>query len=129
MGCEIYIYISVGVWLIGLIVLFVALLTKFTFGSWTADNPNPYANETFAMPPGVLRGILTLTLLFLIVILEAVRLSQCVAIPDNFSDLYTAFQMMLAFYFGSKVMNQITDNDRRKSENMANAISGQGQAG
>jgi hypothetical protein len=122
-------YLVVG-WLFGMTILFVILLKKYTFGNWTPENPNPYVTETFSMPRGVFRGMLTMSLLFIVMLLEVVNLNfpiqtkegQLLLVGDGlflpeerYKELMVAFQMMLAFYFGSKVMHHITKADERKS--------------
>jgi hypothetical protein len=94
------------------------LLRKYTFGKWTKETPNPYAGETFDMPRGVFRGTLTLSLLFIVVILELVNV-RIIGFEDEIKELMVAFQMMIAFYFGSKVMHHMTSTDRKKTEVIA----------
>jgi len=121
-------------WFGFIFILFVALLIRYTFGvGFTAENPNPYRTETFAMPRGVFRGIITLSLLFVVILLEVIDLGlpvmtnvgqlivhqagDKVLFPfERHHDLMMAFQMMLAFYFGSKVMHHVTKADERKAE-------------
>jgi len=115
------VYVPVLLWLIGVIILFIHLLKKYTFGNWNEENPNPYQNETFGMPRGVMRGILTLSLLFVVMLLEVVAL-QVTAVEQYIDELLVGFQMMLAFYFGAKVMHHVTKADERKSKEMSAAI-------
>jgi len=68
------VFAGVGAWLLVMTLVFVGLLWKYTFGKWTADNPNPYAKETFAMPRGVFRGMLTLSLLYIFMLFEVANL-------------------------------------------------------
>lgn len=107
------VFAGVGAWLLVMTVVFVKLLGKYTFGKWTADNPNPYAKETFAMPRGVFRGMLTLSLLYVVVLFEVANI-QTTGLEMKIEQLLVAFQMMIAFYFGSKVMHHITKADERK---------------
>jgi len=87
---------------------------------WTLDpeNPNPYVGETFDMPRGVFRGTLTLSLLFIVIILELVNV-RIIGFEEEISGLMVAFQMMIAFYFGSKVLHHMTSTDRKKTEVIA----------
>lgn len=112
----VYITVSVTVllWVIGIAVVFYKLLRKYTFGKWTKANPNPYETETFGMPRGTFRGILTLSLLFIVMLLEVVNLAMT-GLETKIDQLLVAFQMMLAFYFGSKVMHHVTSADRTKT--------------
>ncbi len=106
-------------WL-GLVLAFlVVLFIKYTFGNWSSENPNPYQDETFGMPRGTFRGILTLTLVFVTVVLELVNV-RIVGFETEMTEFMYAFQMMIAFYFGSKVMHHMTSADKKK----AFAISG-----
>jgi hypothetical protein len=43
---------------------------------------------------------------------------------DGFHEFIVAFQMMVAFYFGSKVMHHITSTERQKTQFIAEAQSG-----
>lgn len=108
------VYIPLLVWL-GLVVIFLIILArKYTFGKWTPENPNPYKNETLGMPRGTMRGVITLTLLVLVALLEVQSLIHP-EIEKVIDKLLVAFQMMLAFYFGSKAMHHVTAADERKT--------------
>jgi len=109
------VFAPIGIWLLIVLTFFVMLLKKYTFGTWSKENPNPYVGETFDMPRGVFRGILTLTLLFMVVIFELVNV-RIIGFENEIHELMIAFQMMIAFYFGSKVMHHITSTDRKKAE-------------
>lgn len=109
------IYLPVIIWLVLVLILLVLLLKRFTFGKWSKDVPNPHYGESMGLPRGTFRSILTLTLLFVSVILELVSV-HTVGFEDNVSEFLTAFQMMIAFYFGSKVMHHITSADKKKAE-------------
>lgn len=108
------VYGLVVVWLVFMCIVFGILLKKFTFGDWSEEHPNPYQKETFGMPRGVLRGFLTLSLLVIVMLLEIVNLVT-EGLEGKIDQLLVAFQMMLAFYFGSKVMHHITSADERKN--------------
>ncbi len=109
------------VWMAGVILLFVLLLRKFTFGKWDDDKQNPHYGETLAIPRGFFRGILTLSLLFFVILFY---------IGDFYFDygagkldeLTTAFEMMLAFYFGAKVMHHLASNDKNKTKALVEAM-------
>ncbi len=116
------VYIPIFVWLVVVLVFFVILLKKYTFGNWSEENPNPYSGETFDMPRGVFRGTLTLTLVFIVTILELVNV-RVVGFEDEIHELMVAFQMMIAFYFGSKVMHHMSSTDRKKTEAIARSSS------
>jgi hypothetical protein len=114
------VFVPIMVWLVIVLVFFIMLLRKYTFGNWTKENPNPYSGETFDMPRGVFRGTLTLSLLFIVVILELVNV-RIIGFEQEIDGLMVAFQMMIAFYFGSKVMHHMTSTDRKKTEVLAEA--------
>ncbi len=109
------VYLPISIWLIVVLAFFILLMKKYTFGNWSIENPNPYEGETFDMPRGIFRGTLTLTLLFVVVILELVNV-RITGFEEEIHELMVAFQMMLAFYFGSKVMHHMTSTDRKKTE-------------
>ena len=109
--------LPIFLWL-GLILGFlIFLFIKYTFGNWSEENKNPYQNETFGMPRGTFRGILTLTLLFITIILELVNV-RIVGFEGEIHEFMVAFQMMIAFYFGSKVMHHVTSADRDKTKHI-----------
>ena len=109
------VYAPIAVWLLLVLTFFVLLLKKYTFGNWTPEHPNPYAGETFNMPRGVFRGILTLTLLFVTIIIEITNV-KIIGLETEISQLMVAFQMMIAFYFGSKVMHHIASVEKSKTQ-------------
>jgi len=109
------VFLPIGLWLVIVLTFFILLLKKYTFGDWSEEKPNPYAGETFDMPRGIFRGTLTLTLLFVVVILELVNV-RIIGFEDEIHEFMVAFQMMLAFYFGSKVMHHMAATDRKKTE-------------
>ena len=119
-------------WIVIIVILFVFMLIKYTFRKWPADNPNPYEKETLAMPRGVFRGILTLSVLFIVMVLEInslqfspndLEVAGQIFIPeDRFREMMVAFQMVIAFYFGSKVMHHMTSAQRDMVETRADAV-------
>lgn len=109
------VYLPIAVWLLLVLIFFILLLRKYTFGNWTPENPNPYMGETFDMPRGVFRGTLTLTLLFVVIIIELTNV-RIIGLEEEVHELMVAFQMMIAFYFGSKVMHHITSVEKSKTK-------------
>jgi len=107
-------YLPVMIWLVAVIILMIVLISKYTLGKWTVDNPNPYAKSTLGMPEGVFRGIITMTLLYVVVIFETVNIKDA-GFEARANMLLVSFQMMIAFYFGSKVVNQFSSGDGKKS--------------
>ena len=112
--------LPIFLWLGLLLGFFIFLFTKYTFGKWTEENQNPYKDETFGMPRGTFRGTLTLTLVFIVTVLELVNV-RVVGFETEIHELMVAFQMMIAFYFGSKVMHHITASDKKKAYAYANS--------
>lgn len=108
-------YLPVIIWIVIIVVLTAALVLKFPFGNWTKDNPNPYSGETLSLPRGYFRAVLTMTLLLVTIIFEMANLYSGAESEMNMYEWLMAFQMMVAFYFGSKVMHHITSADRSKA--------------
>lgn len=110
------VYLPVLVWFILLAVVFGILLYKYPFGSkWTKSNMNPYSNETFAMPRGIMRALITLSLLFVVLLVQVVYLNTA-EIDKKIHDLMLAFQMMLAFYFGDKALGQLSIGKKQSDQ-------------
>lgn len=114
------IYLPVMVWMIISVVFIVIMFRKYTFGDWTVDNPNPCDGETFNMPRGTIRGVLTMSLLFITVVIELAN-ARIVGFEQEFPEFMAAFQMMVAFYFGAKVMHHINAVDKSKTKSLAEA--------
>lgn len=112
-------------WLFLILAFFIILFVKYTFGNWSSENPNPYQDETFGMPRGTFRGTLTLTLVYVTVILELVNV-RIVGFEAEIHEFMVAFQMMLAFYFGAKVMHHVTASDKKKAYAVAGDPTQQG---
>ncbi len=118
-------YIPVLVWTVLLVILFIYLLRRFTFGKWT-NRPNPYHSETLGMPRGVIRAVLSVSLLFFVLLFESFALIFDF-LESRTEQLFTAFQLMMAFYFGGKVMHHLSSTDKKKNRDVADAVK-QGQA-
>jgi hypothetical protein len=79
---------------------------------------NPYLNETFGLPKGTVRGIISLTILVLALLMIYISIFA----QDNFFEskdlefVKDAFLMMIAFYFGSKAVDvyQASEKTKRK---------------
>ena len=115
-----WVFIPILVWFILLAVVFVLLLAKFTFNH---KRPNPYEQETFAMPRGVFRGFLTLSVLFVVLVLEAANVGllrgdaiRWSRFQEALQPLLTAFQMILSFYFGGKILGHLAEVDKDRSK-------------
>ncbi len=114
------IYMPVMVWLVISTIFIVVMFKKYTFGDWTKENPNPNEGETFNMPRGTIRGILTMSLLFITVVIELANV-RVIGLEEEFSEFLAAFQMMVAFYFGAKVMHHISSVDKSKTKAISEA--------
>lgn len=101
-------------WLVVMTWYITLLLKRFTFADWSKKE-NPYKDETLGLPCGTLRGVLTLTLLIVVVILVITSLIVT-PLRGEFDSLMDAFQVMLAFYFGSKIMEHMTNSDKKKTQ-------------
>ncbi len=112
---ELIVIWSFIIWMTGVVVLFVLLLKKYTFGKWNDENPNPHFGETMAIPRGFFRGTLTLSLLFFVILFYIGDLYFDYG-SGKLDELTTAFEMMLAFYFGAKVMHHLASNDKNKTK-------------
>ena len=112
----------VGLWMALMLAMFIFLFFKFTIANWTTENPNPYQTETMGMPRGTFRGALTLTLLYITVIFELVNV-RVIGFEQEFREFLIAFQMMIGFYFGAKVMHHITSSDKKKAVAFAESSS------
>lgn len=107
------------VWFILMGALFIVLLRRYPLGNqWRS---NPFEKETFGLPRGTLRGILTLSLLFSAVVFQIYAL---IYLEDDakIAHFMTAFELMLAFYFGSKVMHHLSSTDKYKTREIASAV-------
>lgn len=113
----------VGLWMALMLAMFVYLFFKFTIANWTTENPNPYQTETMGLPRGTFRGALTLTLLYITVIFELVNV-RVIGFEQEFREFLIAFQMMIGFYFGAKVMHHITSSDKKKAIAFSETSSG-----
>lgn len=103
------------VWFIGIIFFLIYLIMKYD----PQRNPDsPYLNETLALPPGVFRSVITITLLFAVVLLEAyaiTNIDQYEQIQKILDPLFAAFQLMIAFYFGSKMVDMISGKGKEET--------------
>lgn len=104
-------------WTVTLVVFLGALVKRYTLFDprvWTRET-HPFAAETLAMPRGVFRAVITVSLLIFVLFMEVVSLSRG-GLEQHIEQLLTAFQMMLAFYFGGKVMHHLAAVDKRKEQ-------------
>lgn len=77
---------------------------------------NPYKNETFGLPPGTVRGFLTLTLLIgnCLVLYVGHYAPPSWVFDQRVDFITTAFLMMIAFYFGSKAVDVLKEREESK---------------
>lgn len=83
----------------------------------TEPAANPYERDSLGLPPGTLRGLLALTALVMFLVVEMVNLFDT-SLERSFSELVVAFQMVLAFYFGSRAVEVLQTRERE----LANAV-------
>ncbi len=78
---------------------------------------NPYADQTFGLPSGTVRGMIAFTLLFGAIAMLVVSFGMTNEIDPNsfFWDQYDfykdAFLMMIAFYFGSRSLQYLKEGN------------------
>ena len=112
--------ITVGVllgWVVALLVFLVVMVKHYTLrdpATWPGGK-HPFAEETLAMPRGVFRAVITVSLLVIVLFVEVISLTQG-GLEGHLEQLLVAFQMMLAFYFGGKVMHHLAAVDQQKEE-------------
>ncbi|MCZ4410319.1 hypothetical protein O3Q51_16000 [Cryomorphaceae bacterium 1068] len=81
---------------------------------------NPNKEHTLGLPPGTVRGTLTLTLMVAALALTIAYMGEEDSLEnnrfflDNFDFFKQAFLMMIAFYFGSKSLEYISKTSREK---------------
>lgn len=109
----------VVVWLVLVVLWLARMMNKYTWNE-EVKRSEAYIKETLNMPRGTLRGVLTLTLLVVVVILVCVSMFVT-QLKGQFDSMVNAFELMIAFYFGSKVMHHVTSSDKEKNEKKATA--------
>lgn len=82
---------------------------------------NPYQHDSFGLPPGTIRGILALTALVMFLIVEGVNLHSPASLEGQFDGLVTVFQMVIAFYFGSRAVEVLQAKTSEAAKNKAAA--------
>jgi hypothetical protein len=91
---------------------------------------NPYADQTFGLPPGTVRGMIAFTLLFgsismLIMSIGSKDCNECQAIMrDQYEFFKTAFLMMIAFYFGTRALESLQTNKSDRGNSLSASIAG-----
>ncbi len=106
-------------WLVLVTIWFVKMLKKYTWNPKIQES-GAFSKETLNMPRGTLRGALTLTLLVVVIIFVGVTMFVT-QLKGQFDTLINAFELMIAFYFGSKVMHHITSSDKEKTRKKSEA--------
>ena len=83
---------------------------------------NPNKEQTLGLPPGTVRGTLTLTLMVASIAIAIAYMGEESSLRndeffiDNFDFFKQAFLMMIAFYFGSKSLEYISKNGKTGAE-------------
>ncbi len=98
------------VWICICIYFIDHLVRKFTFH----PEKNPYEHESLGIPPGTLRGMITLTLLIVVVVMVSMSL-MVQDFQDHYESLVDAFQLMISFYFGGKILDRVNTADKEKA--------------
>lgn len=81
---------------------------------------NPYDDQTFGLPPGTVRGMIAFTLLFggISTLIMSIGTKDCLECQSTFRDQFdffkNAFLMMIAFYFGSRSLEILSDKSTGK---------------
>ena len=87
---------------------------------------NPHQTQSLGLPPGTIRGTLTLTLLIAALALTISYLgdkggNERSFYADNMEFFKTAFLMMIAFYFGSKSLEYLSRNPSKIPQKQSNS--------
>jgi|GEM_PF-2250093 len=112
--------LPLAVWMLFLMIVFWKIIKGYTLNNWSQEEPNPFQKETLALPRGTIRGVLTLTILATVILLQIYAVNNMESM-DKISAIINAFELMLAFYFGSKVMHHLTAADKNKTKAVAGA--------
>lgn len=104
-----------------LVVLTLILVPMMYYHRPRDGKESPFLKETLCLPPGTLRGVITFSLVYFVILLEYYKFLY----PANlsyFSDkLISGFEIMLGFYFGGKVLQSMSAADTEKSKHVASA--------
>lgn len=90
-----------------------------TSGSIEEPTQNPYLDQTFGLPPGTVRGVIALTLLFCAIgmLVYSMGTNDSIATQsfrDSLEFFKTAFLMMIAFYFGSRSLDALKERWKKE---------------
>jgi uncharacterized membrane protein len=115
------VYVPLIIWIV-LIVLFLwILVSRFPLRS-VSGHANPYETETMAIPRGVIRGILALSVLVAVILFQVYAL-RFLESSEEISAFINAFQVVLGFYFGAKVVHHLASADKNKVKAVARSRS------
>jgi H+/gluconate symporter-like permease len=114
------VYIPLMIWFIVMLIFLAILIKKFPLRKWEKGEDNPYKTETMGIPRGTIRGIISITLLIGAVLLQIYALMY-LENDEKISGFMNAFEIMLAFYFGSKVLHHVASVDKNKTKAIADA--------
>lgn len=116
------VFVPLLIWIV-LMIAFLWILTKrYPLGNYDKQGfgENPYRTETMGLPRGVVRGMLSLTILIGAVLFQVFAL-RFLDSEEKIKPFMTAFEIMLGFYFGSKVVHHLASADKNKVKAVANA--------
>lgn len=114
------VFLPLLIWIILVIVFLWLLVKKYPLGIYSRKSnlENPYKLETMGIPRGVIRGILALTVLVAVVLFQIYAL-RFLESDEKISSFISAFEIVLGFYFGAKVVHHITASDKNKIKAVA----------
>ena len=77
---------------------------------------NPYQDETLGLPPGTVRSTIALTLTIgaLVMLYISFYAPEGINFSSRFEYYITAFEMMIAFYFGSRAISMFKTDEGKK---------------
>lgn len=112
------------IWLVAMIVFLWIVSKRYTLGKYGKPGfgENPYKTETMGIPRGMIRGLLSLTILIGAVLFQVYALRYLES-ETKIKPFMTAFEIMLGFYFGSKVVHHLAATDKNKVKAVAKAKS------
>lgn len=114
-------------WVFASVVLLL-VFAAISHRPWDPHWVNPYAKETMALPPATIRGILTLSIAYFILLLEYYRFLYPGNLMTFTGHLISGFEIMLGFYFGGKVLQGLAESDKAKTEEITQAAKAQATA-
>jgi hypothetical protein len=118
------VFLPLIIWLILMLIYLWLLSKRYPLGNYNSpgQGENPYKTETMGLPRGIIRGMLSLTILIGAVLFQIYAL-RFLESADKIASFMTAFEIVLGFYFGSKVVHHLASVDKNKVKAVAKAKS------